>query len=221
MLPFELTKDTPYLALSGELWSVFYEYFNRNWPCYKGFLLYLEESSDTDILAILFMWRLDTLRPRQDGRHFADDIFKCIFMNENFWILKLNFTEICSLGCNWQYGGIGSDNGLVQIRQQDIIWSNDGMFYWHLYASLGLNELNDYHFMMTFHETSRLTLNNIQRNENYGQSQLRSDLYTYDPTIKTTGPLSLMYLNTELSLNEHCLILGIYIQVKHTLMINS
>ena len=41
MLPFELTKDTPYLALSGKLWSVFYEYFNRNWPCYKGFLLYL------------------------------------------------------------------------------------------------------------------------------------------------------------------------------------
>ena len=40
MLPFELTKDTPYLALSGKLWSVFYEYFNRNWSCYKGFLLY-------------------------------------------------------------------------------------------------------------------------------------------------------------------------------------
>ena len=40
MLPFELTKDTPYLALSGELWSVFYEYFYRNWSCYKGFLLY-------------------------------------------------------------------------------------------------------------------------------------------------------------------------------------
>ena len=40
ILPFELTKDTPYLALSGELWTVFYEYFNRNWSCYKGFLLY-------------------------------------------------------------------------------------------------------------------------------------------------------------------------------------
>ena len=40
MLPFELTKDTPYFALSGELWSVFYEYFNRNWSCYKGFPLY-------------------------------------------------------------------------------------------------------------------------------------------------------------------------------------
>ena len=43
MLPYELTKDTPYLALSGELWSVFYEYFNRNWPCYKGFLLLLAD----------------------------------------------------------------------------------------------------------------------------------------------------------------------------------
>ena len=30
--------------------------------------------------------RVNTLRPRQDGRHFADDIFKCIFLNENAWI---------------------------------------------------------------------------------------------------------------------------------------
>ena len=28
---------------------------------------------------------LNTLRPRQNGRHFTDDIFKCIFMNENVW----------------------------------------------------------------------------------------------------------------------------------------
>ena len=26
---------------------------------------------------------VNTLRPRQNGRHFADDIFKCIFLNEN------------------------------------------------------------------------------------------------------------------------------------------
>ena len=49
MLPFELTKDTPYLALSGELWSVFYEYFNRNWPCYKGFLLYYQVCHNVDL----------------------------------------------------------------------------------------------------------------------------------------------------------------------------
>ena len=30
---------------------------------------------------------LKTLRPRQHGRHFADDIFKRIFLNENVWIL--------------------------------------------------------------------------------------------------------------------------------------
>ena len=29
---------------------------------------------------------LNTLRPRQNGRHFPDDIFKCIFLNENVWI---------------------------------------------------------------------------------------------------------------------------------------
>ena len=42
MLLIELIKDTPYLALSGELWGVFYEYFNRNWSCYRGFLLYID-----------------------------------------------------------------------------------------------------------------------------------------------------------------------------------
>ena len=30
---------------------------------------------------------ISTLRPRQNGRHFADDVFKFIFLNENVWIL--------------------------------------------------------------------------------------------------------------------------------------
>ena len=29
---------------------------------------------------------VNTLRPRQNGRHLADDIFNCIFVNENIWI---------------------------------------------------------------------------------------------------------------------------------------
>ena len=29
----------------------------------------------------------NTLRPRQNGRHFPDNIFKCILLNENVWIL--------------------------------------------------------------------------------------------------------------------------------------
>ena len=34
---------------------------------------------------------LNSLRPRQNGRRFPDDIFKCIFLNENAWIsLKIS-----------------------------------------------------------------------------------------------------------------------------------
>ena len=31
--------------------------------------------------------QINTLRPRQNRRLFADDIFKCIFLNEHVWIL--------------------------------------------------------------------------------------------------------------------------------------
>ena len=40
------------------------------------------------------------LRPRQNGRHFPDDIFKCILLNENIWILievSLKFVPILRL----------------------------------------------------------------------------------------------------------------------------
>ena len=34
---------------------------------------------------------LNTLRPRQNGRRFADDVFKCTFLNLNVWIsLKMS-----------------------------------------------------------------------------------------------------------------------------------
>ena len=46
---------------------------------WRGFL------SGEDCLFIQLSLR-NTLRPRQNGRHFADDIFKCIFLNENVWI---------------------------------------------------------------------------------------------------------------------------------------
>ena len=34
-------------------------------------------------LQIGVLFSFNTLRPRKDGRHFPDDIFKCIFLNEN------------------------------------------------------------------------------------------------------------------------------------------
>ena len=42
---------------------------------------------------------LNTLRPRQNGRHFPDDIFKWIFVNKNVWI-SLTFSLVSSYGSN-------------------------------------------------------------------------------------------------------------------------
>ena len=49
-----------------------------------------------------------------------------------------------------QYSSIVSDNGMAPIRRQSIIWNNDGLIYWRLYASLGLH-VNE---MVTVHGTT-------------------------------------------------------------------
>ena len=52
---------------------------------------------------------LNTLRPRQNGRHFADDIFKCIFVNEDVWIsIKISLKFVPK-------GPINNIPALVQI----------------------------------------------------------------------------------------------------------
>ena len=37
---FKLTRDSPYLTLTGELWAVYCEYFGENWPSYNETPLY-------------------------------------------------------------------------------------------------------------------------------------------------------------------------------------
>ena len=59
---------------------------------------------------------VNTLRPRQDGRHFADDIFVCIFFNEKCCIL---------IKCSLKYvrkGPIDNNPALVQI----MAWRRSG-----------------------------------------------------------------------------------------------
>ena len=59
---------------------------------------------------------VNPLRPRQNGRHFADDIFKCIFLNQNVWILikiSLKF---------FPKGPINNTPALVQI----MAWRRPG-----------------------------------------------------------------------------------------------
>ena len=41
------TKDTPYLALTGELWGVFCEYFFENLLRYNGTELYYQKPLQT------------------------------------------------------------------------------------------------------------------------------------------------------------------------------
>ena len=44
---------------------------------------------------------VNTLRPRQNGRYFADDIFKCISLNENAWIsLKISLKFVPKVRIN-------------------------------------------------------------------------------------------------------------------------
>ena len=44
---------------------------------------------------------INTLRPRQNGRHFPDDIFKCIFFNENLRIShKISLTFVPKVRIN-------------------------------------------------------------------------------------------------------------------------
>ena len=52
---------------------------------------------------------------------FADDVFRCIPLNENEW----NTINI-SLRCFPIQASIGSDNGLELARWQAIIWTDDG-----------------------------------------------------------------------------------------------
>ena len=65
---------------------------------------------------VTFLHVFNTLRPRQDGRHFADDIFKRIFFNENVWIsikISLKFAP---------KGPINNIPALVQI----MAWRRPG-----------------------------------------------------------------------------------------------
>ena len=59
---------------------------------------------------------INTLRPGENGRHFADDIFKCIFLNENVWIpIKISLKFVLK-------GPINNIPALVQI----MAWRRPG-----------------------------------------------------------------------------------------------
>ena len=73
----------------------------------------------------------------------TDNIFKCIFLNENSWILIKISLKFVPKGFILQYSIIGSDNGLAPSRWQAIIWTNNGSItnaYMRHSASMSLNK---------------------------------------------------------------------------------
>ena len=59
---------------------------------------------------------VNTLRPRQNGRHFPDDIFKWIFLNENVWI---------SINISLKFVPWGSINNIPALVQA-MAWRRQG-----------------------------------------------------------------------------------------------
>ena len=103
-------------------------------------LLNLYQQNNIDIL----VFQVDTLRPRRNRRLFANNIFKCILLNENILIsIKISLKFIPK-------GTINNIPALVQI----MAWHQPGD---KPYASLGLNEL-----------TNELSLKNHSFNDEVG-----------------------------------------------------
>ena len=51
-------------------------------------LIIIHKTAVTPFLLESPQSRINTLRPRQNGRHFVDDVFKCVFLNSNVWISR-------------------------------------------------------------------------------------------------------------------------------------
>ena len=67
-------------------------------------------------LHLIFTFYLNSLRPRQNRRHLADNVFKCNFLNENVWIpIKLSLKFVPK-------GPINNIPALVQI----MAWRQTG-----------------------------------------------------------------------------------------------
>ena len=99
------------------LYVFLYSYANWAEPCRSlGYT-----TTDTSTSIAILCPPINSFRPRQNGRHFPDDTFKRIFLNENVRItIKISLKFVPK-------GPITNIPAMFQMsRRQAIIWTNVG-----------------------------------------------------------------------------------------------
>ena len=76
------TCFNPIYKRSGNNWQKW-----RHGMCLRDVRIPLTDPPQQSMVGRTVGGSVNTLKPRQNGRHFPDDIFKCIFLNENIWTL--------------------------------------------------------------------------------------------------------------------------------------
>ena len=133
-------------------WNFYTKYFSWNvifsFIIYKIWILWLGHIFCTKIWwsyviyhfwVLANDWQVNSSPPGRNGHLLADNIFRCIFVNEKFYILiniSLKFVRKGPIDNN----SIGLENGLAQNRRQAIIWTNACLIHC-IYAALGGDEL--------------------------------------------------------------------------------
>ena len=83
------------------------------------------------LLGLVSMKKIVQLESPHWGRDRMAAILKKTFSNScssiKIVIIRFKFHWNMFARSNWQYAIIGSDNGLVPIRRQAIIWTSDGL----------------------------------------------------------------------------------------------
>ena len=117
-----LLAGYPWFSQASSVVSIVIMYID-NRQCYNGAIPVPLQNNTLDFIkqqvrgiCVVLVGFVNTLRWRQNGHHFADDIFKCMFLNENVWILiKISLKFIPK-------GPINNIPALVQI----MAWRRSG-----------------------------------------------------------------------------------------------
>ena len=84
--------------------------------------------TEDNVVVVDYLGPVNSSPPEQYGRHFADDIFKCIFLNEKCGIFIRVSLKFLPKGPIWEYVSIGSGDGFAPNRRQVITWTNADHF---------------------------------------------------------------------------------------------